>query len=232
MSYIKKWLYYFDNNGKKDFRNKLSVKHKSLIKAVIKIIFFINRRRLVIVLSNGKAGSSAVLDALNKSGLTVFQLHEVDINRIREHVGFNLRSRKKAVPLHLLVSQVFIESKFIDYSKVRYIVIYRNDPAQNLSAMFQNYDMYDHANLKSIEFCKNEMQKIHKDNIEWEGNILQWLSLNTVQSKVINLNYSESYSWSSTLSEYFEREIRVYRMNVGEQKFYNKEYSYMKSQIL
>jgi hypothetical protein len=229
---MRRLFYLLDNKGQKISRNKLSKRFKVLIKPVIRLIIFFSRNELVVILSNGKAGSTSVMDAMNKAGIRTFQIHEVNADRISQKFKLNITSEKKSIPLHLLVSEVFVNSNKIDFKNVKFVLIYRNDSSQNLSALFQNYDLYKAEDFESEEFCKRGVNKINKDNIDWLEKTSNWLLQNAKDCNITILNYAESNEWSQVLSKNFNRGIVVLKKNVGANKFYSKQYNYMQKKIL
>ena len=155
--------------GDKRIRNFLSRHFSVILRSMIRFNFNFNlcfKQEVYVVFTNGKTASSSVLKSLRNAGFFAVQVHELLQNRIDIKKEEALCSKKKAIPYHLYISE-FVNEAVLKTNKVRFITIFRNDMAQNLSALFQNLDMYPLLDIDDLKKVQERMNFISFDNEKW-----------------------------------------------------------------
>lgn len=220
--------YLFDNKGDKRIRNFISRYFNWLVIIFIYTQLWFNltvrKRSLYLVVSNGKAASTSVLNSLKRKGLYTWQMHNVDYQLIKANLDSIKRTPKKAYPLHLLFEYVFLKY-FYNRFAANYIVLYRNDRRQNLSSIFQNSDIYG-GKLNDLEFVSKEMQIISQLNVAWKLNIENFC----IDKHALILDWDNFYSWEEKISVFVSEDIHIENFNNASEKYYALKYEeYLKS---
>lgn len=135
----------------------------------------------IIILTPGKVGSSSVYYTLKKESKNpVFHIHNLSKTGIKLSINDHIRSHRKSIPLHLIVSKN-LRKKLTAYTgKLFIITIIREPISREISSFFQNTDQYkDVLENKNLEIDAKMAQKILHKKFEADicQNLKDWFDL-------------------------------------------------------
>jgi hypothetical protein len=134
----------------------------------------------------------------------------------------NLFSRKFAVPLHIYVALALrIVSMFVSKSKLKFLIIVREDSLRWLSDYLQNLDRYGKIELERDDWKELLKERQNFLNRRYEG----WVTteMGFVRDNYIDhitLNYNCISEWPDSLEKRYRLEILLNRDNNSERKYY------------
>lgn len=216
----------------------------------------------VIVLTPGKVGSSSVYSTIKKETKhPTFHIHLLSKKGIAKSTKSHISSDRKSRPLHLIVSKL-LERKLKNYTrKIFVITIVREPISREVSAFFQNSEMYKNTLENSkLEIDTNkakELLQIKLGTKMMEG-LEQWFDQEINQNFEIDI-FSEPFNekekhiifkkekvslllmrmedlnivFPSAIKEFLnlERELGLQNSNVADNKHYAESYNKIKSDL-
>lgn len=162
----------------------------------------------ILVHQMGKVGSSSVVEALTRQGLPVVQLHALNKKSLAV-VQAQYEERGLSLPAHIHDSQR-VWAEFIDQGKsVQVITAVRDPIARNISAFFQNLDIFrEQKKVLKGKSDAAEIEKMIDEFLErYDHNLpLRWFD--TQMKEVFGVDVFE-YPFPKTLGTQIIREKAV-----------------------
>ena len=216
----------------------------------------------IIILTPGKVGSSSVYFTLKgKIPNKVFHIHYLSSNGILEAKEQHLKSDRKSIPLHLIISG-FLNDKLAKYNgEVNIITIVREPISRQISSFFQNIDFYK-SSIESESLDIDINKSINILNDLFEDNICQksenWFEQEIHKNFGIDVfmqpfNEKKNYMiflegryklllmkmetidqiFSKAIQEFLSKDAPIYlkKSNIGENKHYAKRYIKIKKEF-
>ena len=216
----------------------------------------------IIILTPGKVGSSSVYYTLkNKTNNPVFHIHRFSEEGIANSSEEHLKSDRKSLPLHLILSK-HLRKKLLGYdSKIYVITIIREPISRAISSFFQNTEFYKNKietkslginEVKAKEFLLSNLDKDFSLEIEeWFGDeIKNNFGIDVFKKKFDDNKGYEIYQngkihhlllrmedldkvFSEAIQEFLypKKKIELQRANIGDEKHYASSYSNIKRDI-
>jgi len=216
----------------------------------------------VIILTPGKVGSSSVYYTLKKN-LTensIFHIHYLSEDGIKKSKINHLKSDRKSLPLHLMVSELLYKKLKSYNGKIKIITIIREPISRSLSSFFQNINFYKKT-IENDNLTVNEtiaLKIIQKDIINSVKSIDQWLLSELLNNFDVDI-YSQEFPkenryvifkntniellllkmedmndvFNKSTKDFFRKTngIILEKHNVGEAKYYSDQYIKIKRNI-
>lgn len=159
----------------------------------IKFRFTKFNRPPIIILTQGKVGSSSVYYSLKKNlPNCVYHIHRLSNTGIQKSIKSHKNSDRKSIPLHLFVAEI-LEKKLKNYNgKIYIITIVREPISRQISAFMQNIDQYKRSIEKkdlSLNIKKSEKILINKIRNISNNDLRNWIKLEI--NNYLNINIFE-----------------------------------------
>lgn len=216
----------------------------------------------VLILTPGKVGSSSVYRTLNKklNKNYIFHIHYLSKEGIENSNISHLKSDRKSLPLHLLISKILYKKLMKFNGELSIITLIREPISREISGFFQNIDFHKN-DLEGKNLFINEyetLKKINKILPNSHKSITNWINtelLNNFEIDIYSSNYPKQIgfkifkkehfnllllrtedldsSFKSSTKEFFklEKGIELENYNVGNDKYYSKTYKQLKNKI-
>jgi hypothetical protein len=190
----------------------------------------------------------------------VFHIHQLSNMGIKNSINTHLNSDRKSVPLHLIISRL-LNKKLKDYNgKVRIVTLFREPVSRAISGCFQNIELYskevENSNLQineskvldriikaipmSLEYMENWINFELKNNLGVDVYIDNFSSNtgfkifdnNEIKLLLIRMEDLNS-SFEDAIINFFDTEevIKLEDYNIGEEKYYSRQYKFIKNRI-
>lgn len=216
----------------------------------------------VIILTPGKVGSSSVYYTLKKklNKNYVFHIHYLSKQGIEKSNNSHLKSDRKSLPLHLLISKILYKKLMKYDGQLNIITLIREPISREISGFFQNIDFHKN-DLEGKNLLINDfetLKKINKILPNSQKSITNWIKtelLNNFEIDIYSSNYPKEIgfkifkkeqfnllltrmedldsSFKSSTKVFFklDKGIELENYNVGNNKYYSKTYKQLKNKI-
>jgi hypothetical protein len=216
----------------------------------------------IIILTPGKVGSSSVYYTLKKKlSNQVFHIHNLSEQGIKNSIDYHINSNRRSIPLHLIISK-FLRKKLTNYSGELFVITIIREPiSREISAFFQNTELYkDILENKNLEIDLTMAKELlyHRLGLNICQDLKDWFDLeifNNFQIDVFkntfdrekkyvisnNENYHHLLLKTEDLDAIFPGAIMEFlnlkepmllrKANVGDQKHYADIYKKVKKNI-
>ena len=119
----------------------------------------------ILILTMGKVGSSSIYRSLKEQlNVQVFHLHTFTTERIEETKISHLKSHRRSIPVHIIVSEELHKIISSRMTNLKIITLIREPVSRVVSAFFQNTDSYGESiEGKNLEVDpRNAMDRLEK----------------------------------------------------------------------
>lgn len=216
----------------------------------------ISRKKIVLILTPGKVGSSSLYYSLLKTtNYCVFHIHYISKKSILKEFKNERNSSKRGASWHLYVS--YWIHLIIKWFKIKYkvIMLVRKGSSRYLSSVFQNLNqlpknVFNQRNgfINNIELKKIILNGVDAD-IKKINNYMEvelgFFNINNVVLKInetykgkrqdkVEILYTTLFQKDSLIhiNSFLKTQInKLEKANVGKDKFYSKEYSEIKKDV-
>lgn len=219
-------FYLFDSKGNKKIRNRISLVFGPIIFILLLFYFafiFIFKTKIYCVFTYGKSASTSLLRAISDSGNTALQLHYITVSAMLKECKANFFSNKRSIPLHLYVSASFrLASLLTAKSKLKFILILREDPKRWLSDYLQNLDVYGKIDFTEEDWKKrlNTIQQFLNERYKaWDTTEKNYILNNFTEITI--LDYRSIDLWQHQLKETLGLDVKLEWLNNAEDKYYS-----------
>jgi len=232
-----------------------------LVVPFVRINLFLKNKKNIIVHTPGKVASTSVYVTLKKlfhKSHNVFHFHYISPEGISVMSDKHLLSKRKSLPLHLVVSREFAKKIEPKTEQLKMVVLIRKPISRYISATFQNLNMFfDNVSKASEE----EVEQLISNGLRNDEHIkeLEWWFDVEIKSQfnidVFNddhLVHNNDYWYfknknidvyilqMETVSDVFpsfcekelgEKDVTLINSNVGSNKKYSQMYKKVKDNI-
>ena len=199
--------------------------------------------KLTLVYSRGKTGTTTIYNSLVKHFAILFQIHTLNQRIINEQLK-KFKEFKSPYP-SAIVGSKYLVKRLKDYKRIDIVTVVRDPISIEISSYFQNKDKYDFSfdsqeelinYLRNREFedgtwFDNEIKEVFGIDIFEEAfderkgySIMEKDNVRILLMKLEKLNDVGDLA----LSKFFNQEIQLVNSNLGKQKNYENEYSWVK----
>tara|TARA_Y100001970_G_scaffold288237_1_gene414985 strand:+ start:565 stop:1431 length:867 start_codon:yes stop_codon:yes gene_type:complete len=226
-----------------------------------KCINFSKKPPIIILTPGKVGSSSVYYTLKNKmNSNSFFHIHFLSKDGINNSKIKHLNSDRKSIPLHLINSDL-LAKKLKNYNgDLKIITIIREPISRSISSFFQNIDFYKNSienhdlkidELKAMEIIKKNIYTSINDIEDWFAQEIKYnFNINIKSEKSFLKKGFRCYQNNNTqlllmrmedLDSFFEiatqdffklkSGIKLKKYNIGNSKYYSKQYKNIKSQI-
>lgn len=122
----------------------------------------------IIILTPGKVGSTSVYKTLKKfTKRNIFHIHNLSQKGIEISNNLHLKSERKSIPLHLIISKLLIKKLKKYQGEIYIITIVREPISREISSFFQNTEMHKTIiENKNLDIDINKAKKLLRSKLE------------------------------------------------------------------